>query len=318
MRKLRYSLTAALVGLALSLAVIAPAQAVNDKSYIAIVSKGFSQQYWQAVAKGAHKAAKDLGVHITFVGPPTESDVAIQMNQLRTALNKNPDALGFAALDSRAAAPLMRDAKQRGIPVIAFDSGVDSEIPVSTVATDNQEAAAEAARHMAEMLDYKGTVGLIIHDQTSGSGINRRDGFVNWMQKNAPNIKLLEPQYSHSDMLAAANIAKAIIASHPDVDGIFASNQNSAIGLALGIKTTGRTDIVAVGFDSGKAQIEAVRNGVLDGSITQNPVGMGYKLVETAVKVINGKQVPKNIGTGYYWYDKGNIDSPKIQQNLYK
>lgn len=318
MIKLRYSLTAALAGLALSLAVIAPAQAADDDTYIAIVSKGFSQQYWQAVAKGSEKAAKDLGVRITFVGPPTESDVAIQMNQLRTALNKNPDALGFAALDSRAAAPLMMEAKKRGIPVIAFDSGVNSDIPVSTVATDNQAAAAEAAKHMAKMLDYKGTVGLIIHDQTSGSGINRRDGFVNWMKKNAPDIKLLDPQYSHSDLLKSANIAKAIIASHPDLAGIFASNQNSAIGLAQAIKMTGRQDLVTVGFDSGKAQIEAVKHGALDGSITQNPVGMGYKLVETAVKVINGEDVPKNIGTGYYWYDKSNIDSPKIQQNLYQ
>src|SRR5699024_7282798 len=93
---------------------IAPAQADSDKTYIAIVSKGFSQQFWQAVQSGAQQAAKAHGVRITFVGPPTETDVAIQMNQLRTALNKSPDALGFAALDSRAAAPLMLEAKRRG------------------------------------------------------------------------------------------------------------------------------------------------------------------------------------------------------------
>src|SRR5699024_161118 len=94
-------------------------------------------------------------------------------------------------------------------------------------------------------------------------------------------------------MLKAANIAKAIIAAHPDLDGIFASNQNSAIGLAQAIKTTGRQDLVTVGFDSGKAQIEAVKHGALDGSITQNPVGMGYKLVETAVNVIMAKKYRK-------------------------
>src|SRR5699024_9112772 len=170
---------------------------------------------------------------------------------------------------------------------------------------------------MAEMLDYKGTVGLIIHDQTSGSGINRRDGFVNWMNKNAPNIKLLQPQYSNSDMLKASNIAKAMMASHPDIDGIFASNENSAVGLALAIKATGKTDIVAVGFDSGKAQIKAIKNGILDGSITQNPVGMGRKLVETALKAIRGEEVAERIGTGFYWYDKPNVDDPEIRRNRY-
>src|SRR5699024_11618424 len=116
-------------------------------------------------------AAKDLGVRITFVGPPTESDVAIQMNQLRTALNKNPDALGFAALDSRAAAPLMKEAKKRGIPVVAFDSGVNSDIPVSTVETDNQKAAAEAAKHIAEMRVYNGTMVQLIYNQTRVTSI---------------------------------------------------------------------------------------------------------------------------------------------------
>lgn len=318
MKNLRITLAAAIAGLMLCFATLTPAWAANDKPYIAIVSKGFSQQFWQAVQKGAQMAAKKHEVRITFVGPPTESDVAIQMNQLRAALNKNPDALGFAALDSRAAAPLMMEAKRRGIPVIAFDSGVQSSVPVTTVATDNQAAAAEAAKHMAELLDYKGTVGLIIHDQTSLSGTDRRDGFVNWMKKNAPNIKLLEPQYSNSDMLKAANITKAILASHPDIDGIFASNEASAVGLALGLKERGKSDVVAIGFDSGKAQIKAIKNGILAGSITQNPVGMGRTLVETALKVLHGEDVPKEIGTGYYWYDKSNIDSPKIRQNLYQ
>lgn len=315
---IRSALVAAAIGLALSVGAVAPALADSDKPYIAIVSKGFSQQYWQAVKQGAEQEAQKKGARITFVGPPTESDVAIQMNQLRAALNKHPDAIGFAALDSRAAAPMMMQAKSEGIPVIAFDSGVKSPVPVTTVATNNKAAGAEAAKHMAKLLDGKGTVGLIIHDQTSVSGTDRRDGFVNWMKKNAPNIKLLQPQYSNSDMSKAANITKAILASHPHLDGLFASNEASAVGMALGIKESGRDDIVAIGFDSGKAQIDAIKNGVLTGSITQNPVGMGKKLVDTALKVLHGKSVPKTIDTGFYWYDKSNMDEPKIKTNLYQ
>src|SRR5699024_1893922 len=152
-----------------------------------------------------------------------------------------------AALDSRAAAPMMQKAKRDGIPVIAFDSGVDSDVPVSTVATNNYKAAADAAKHMAKLLDGHGTVGLIIHDQTSKSGTDRRDGFVDWMKKNAPGIKLLKPQYCDSDMAKATNIAKAIIASHPDIDGIFASHEAAAQGLVLGLRSSGAKDVVAVG-----------------------------------------------------------------------
>ncbi|MGN8158524.1 ABC transporter substrate-binding protein [Salinisphaera sp. RV14] len=318
MTPIRSALLAAAAGLALSVGAAAPALADSGKPYIAIVSKGFSQQYWQAVKHGAEQEAQKKGARITFEGPPTESDVAIQMNQLSAVLNKHPDAIGFAALDSQAAAPMMMQAKSQGIPVIAFDSGVKSNVPVSTVATNNKAAGAEAARHMAKLLHDKGTVGLIIHDQTSVSGTDRRDGFMNWMKKNAPNIKMLRPQYSNSDMSKAADITKAILSSHPHLDGMFASNEASAEGMALGLKESGRKNIVAIGFDSGKAQIDAIKNGVLTGSITQNPVGMGRDMVDTALKVIHGKSVPKTIDTGFYWYDKSNMDQPKIQKNLYQ
>ena len=99
--------------------------------YIAIVSKGFSQQFWQAVKKGADAQAKKEGAKITFEGPPTESDTEKQITMLTNALAKHPDAIGFAALDSKSAAPLMEQAKTAKIPVVAFDSGVESDVPVT-------------------------------------------------------------------------------------------------------------------------------------------------------------------------------------------
>ena len=318
MKTLYSGLVAAAAVVLLAITGAGGVSAAADTPYIAIVSKGFSQQYWQAVKRGAQEEAKKKDARITFQGPPTESDVAIQMDQLTNALTKQPDALGFAALDSRAAAPMMQQAKSTGIPVIAFDSGVDSPVPVTTVATNNRAAGAAAAMHMAKLMNDKGTVGLIIHDQTSVSGVDRRDGFVNWMKKNAPDIKLLSPQYSSSDMSKAANISKAIITSHPDLKGLFASNEASAAGMALGIRESGKKDLVAVGFDSGKAQIDAIKSGLIAGSITQNPVGMGARLVDASLKAIHGSKLPKTIDTGFYWYDKSNLDQPKIEQNLYQ
>ncbi|HTV71110.1 MAG TPA: substrate-binding domain-containing protein, partial [Rhizobiaceae bacterium] len=75
--------------------------------------------------------------------------------------------------------------------------------------------------------------------------------------------------------------------------------------------------VVVVGYDSGKAQIDAVRDGTIAGAITQNPVGIGYKSVEAAVRAIKGEAVEKHIDTGFYWYDKTNIDDPKIAAVLY-
>lgn len=290
----------------------------GEQPYIAIVSKGFQHQFWQAVKKGAEQEAAKENVRITFEGPPTESDIEIQVTMLTNALGRQPAAVAFAALDSRAAAPLLQQAKSRNIPVVAFDSGVDSDLPVTTAATDNKAAAAEAAKHMAEAVGNTGKVALVVHDQTSRTGADRRDGFIDWMKANAPGIQVLEPQYGGGDQAKSADITKAIIAANPDIKGIYGANEGSAIGVLRGIAESGKQGISVIGFDSGKAQLDAIRSGAMLGAVTQNPVGMGAQTVAAAVKAIKGEQQPKVIDSGFYWYDKSNIDSPEIAAVLYE
>ncbi|HIZ36667.1 MAG TPA: ABC transporter substrate-binding protein, partial [Candidatus Ruania gallistercoris] len=228
---------------------------------IAIVSKGFQHQFWQAVKTGAEQGAEGKAT-ITFEGPATETDVEEQINMLQSAIARSPDAIALAALDSRAAEGLLQQAKSQQIPVIAFDSGVDSEVPLTTVSTDNTAAAAAAAEHMAELIGGEGTVAMVIHDQTSGSGQARRDGFIEWMEQNAPDIELLEPQYGDGDQNASANITKSILTSNPDLAGIYGSNEGSAIGVIKGVQESGMDgEVVIVGFDSGQAQIDAIESG---------------------------------------------------------
>jgi ribose transport system substrate-binding protein len=290
----------------------------GDQKYIAIVSKGFQHQFWQAVKKGAEDEASKQGVRITFEGPATEADIEAQTTMLTNALAKKPDAIGFAALDSKAAAPLMEQAKSANIPVIAFDSGVDSDVPLTTAATDNKAAAGEAAKHLSELIGGSGKVALVVHDQTSVTGRDRRDGFLDWMKTNAPGIQVLPAQYGGGDQAKSADITKSILRANPDIKGIYGANEGSAIGVIKGIEEAGKSGVAVVGFDSGQAQIDAIKNGTEAGAITQNPVGMGAALVKAAVEAINGQTLPKTIDTGFYWYDKTNIDSPEIQAVLYK
>lgn len=290
------------------------------KPYIAIVSKGFQHQFWQAVKSGAEAKAKELNVDITFEGPAAETEVEAQMNMLTNALAKKPAALGFAALDSKAAASVLQQFKDANIPVIAFDSGVDSDIPLTTAATDNKAAAAEAAKQMCALIGNKGKVGVIVHDQTSKSGTDRRDGFIEGIKANCAEVQLLETQYGAGDQAKSADIAKSMIAANPDIAGIFGSNEGSAIGALKGVQEAGDAakNVKLVGFDSGKAQTDAVRSGLMAGAITQNPVGMGEQVVEAAVKAIKGESLQPVIDTGFYWYNKDNIDDPKIAAVLYE
>ncbi|KIL41296.1 LacI family transcriptional regulator [Gordoniibacillus kamchatkensis] len=290
----------------------------DKKLYIPIISKGFQHQFWQAVKQGSEKAAKELNVDITFEGPESESQVDKQMEMLKTALGKKPSAIGFAALDSQAAIPLLEQAKKSNIPVIAFDSGVDSTIPLTTAATDNIAAAGLAADKMAELIGKKGEVALVVHDQTSRTGIDRRDGFVNRIKEKYPDIKIVDIQYGGGDQLKSTDLAKAIMQAHPNLKGIFGSNEGSAIGVVNAVTEMKKTGIVVIGYDSGKQQIDAIKNGIMAGAITQNPIGIGYETVKAAVKAIKGETLPKTIDTGFFWYDKTNIDDEKIKAVLYQ
>lgn len=289
----------------------------QDKLYIPLVSKGFQHQFWQAVKAGADQAATEFDVEITFEGPDTEAQVDRQIDMLSAVMAKNPAAIGFAALDSQAAIPLLKEAAGKGIPIIAFDSGVDSDIPVTTATTDNVAAAALAADKMAEQIGGKGKVAVIAHDQTSRTGIDRRDGFVNRIESNYPDIEIVTIQYGAGDQLQSTEIAKSILTANPDLAGMFGTNEGSAIGVVNGVNESGRKDVVIIGYDSGKAQKDAIRSGLMAGAITQNPVGIGYETVKAAVMATKGETMPKIIDTGFFYYDKNNIDDKEIDAVLY-
>ncbi len=296
-----------------------PAATTAAKPFIPMISKGFQHQFWQAVKQGAEKAAAQYNVSITFEGPENESQVDKQMEMLQAAINKKPQALCFAALDSKAAIPLLQKAKDQSIPVIGFDSGVDSDIPLATAATDNIKAAGAAADKMASLIGSAGEVAIIAHDQTSRTGIDRVKGFTDQVTSKYPNIKIVATQYGGGDQLKSTDLAKAILQAHPDLKGIFGANEGSAIGVLNGVKESGKTGkVVVIGYDSGQQQLDAIRSGAEAGAITQDPIGIGFKCVEAAVKAIKGDKLDKNIDTGFKWYDKTNIDQPDIAALLYK
>jgi ribose transport system substrate-binding protein len=289
------------------------------KSYIPVVSKGFQHQFWQAVKKGAEQEAAKENVTVNFEGPENESQVDKQMEMLQAEYDKHPAAVCFAALDSQAAIPLLQKFKDAKIPVIGFDSGVDSDIPVTTAATDNIAAAGTAADKLADAIGGSGKVGLIVHDQTSRTGIDRRDGFLKEMKSKYPNVQIIGPQYGGGDQLKSADLAKAMIQANPDIKGFFGANEGSAIGVINAVTELNKSGkIKVVGYDSGQAQIDAINNGLMLGAITQNPIGIGEQCVKAAVKAIKGESLPKTIDTGFFWYDKSNINDPEIQAVLYK
>lgn len=293
--------------------------AAAEELFIPLISKGFQHQFWQAVKTGAELEAAELGVEITFEGPASETEVQAQLDMFQTALDKQPDAIGYATLDPEACVSYMEQAKERGIPVVQFDAGCNSDYPLNLAATDGKAAGAIAAENMARLIDGEGEIGIVGHSQINQTGVERRDGFVEYIEANHPDITIVDIQYGDGDHLKSADIAKAMIAAYPDLKGLYATNEGSAIGIVNAVTELGlpNGELVVIGFDSGAAQVQAIKDGVMAGAITQDPIGIGRAVVRNAVAAIKGETLPAFTDTGAFWYDATNMTDDNIAAVLY-
>ena len=292
----------------------------GDEMYIALVSKGFQHQFWQAVKQGAEEKADELGIKITFEGPAAETEIAQQLEMLTAAIDKNPDAIAYAALDPEACVAPLEQAKSKDIPVVYFDAPCNGDVGLSLSATDSKVAGALAADHLAELVGGEGEVAIVGHSQINSTGVERRDGFVEQIESEYPDIEIVDIQYGDGDHLKSADIAKAMIAAHPDLKGIYGTNEGSAIGVVNAANELGleKGKLTIIGFDSGAAQINAIKDGTMAGAITQDPIGIGAQVVQAAYDAANGESIEEFYDTGSYWYDATNMDDEKIAAVLYE
>ncbi len=291
-------------------------QQQSSKREILVSPKGLVHSFWLSVKDGAEKAGEEFDVEIIWKGPSVETDIATQISIVEDYINKRVDAIVLAACDANALVSVIKKADAAGIPVITIDSGVNSDIPKSFVATDNVLAAEKAADALAELLNKKGQVALIPFVPGAATSIMRENGFKNGLQ-TYPDMELVSVQYSQSDAERAMAVTEDILTGHPELDGIFAANEAGAIGCASALKSRGMTGkIKLVGFDASPNEIQALKEGTIQALVVQNPFRMGYLGVKAAVNVLEGKPVEKRIDTGVTIVTLDNLNEPHIQDLL--
>lgn len=301
---------------------LAEAVKADEKYNIACLTRGLYHNYHQSVKEGLDAAAKDCGVEYTFQGTENETQVDKQVEMLGTIIDQNPDAIILGPLDSEAVLPQLERAKEADIPVIIIDQPVDSDIPICTITTYGH---ADGGVFMADKInelfpdEEKVQAAMIASDQYSDYSVQRRDAFIEKI-KDYPQIELVDIQYSDGgDQLKAADGTKAIIEAYPDLKVIIGSGEGNAVGVLNALKELGKEgDYTVLGFDSGKTQLDAIKDGAELGTEASFPYMIGYQGIVNAVRYLNGEEVDKKIDTGYYWVDKDNIDSDEAQLRVYE
>ena len=313
MKSMKLTLLAAVAALGMATSVQA-----KDDIYIPVVSKGYQHEFWQTVKLGSDTAAKELGVKTSFVGPAAETQVSEQIQLMEDMMAREPDAILLAALDANALVSPVEDAKSRGIEIATFDSGINSDIPKSYIATNNTKAGASAAMVLGKMLGGKGKVGIVAHVAGTQNAIERSQGFIDAMKANYPDVNVLEVQYSDGDPQKAMDKTIDMYRANPDLTAVYATNEGSTVGVANAIDSLGLSGKVKVmGFDSTEGIIGFLKAGTLQGFVVQDAYQIGYQGLKTLYAVLNGKSVPKVIDIPVKIITKDNIESSEMQTLLY-
>lgn len=289
----------------------------TNQIQIAVIPKGTTHQFWKSIHAGANKAASELGVEVIWQGPQREDDRQMQIQVVQNFISRGISAIVLAPLDSRALVPHVEAAVKRDIPVVIIDSGLESDVQSSFVATNNREGGRLCAQRLVEILDGKGKVIMLRVMEGGASTTNREEGFLEVI-RNYPDIEMLvDNQYGGATVEKALQVSQNLLNRFDEVDGIFTANESTTQGMLRALQTAGRAGHVKfVGFDSNETLLDGMRDGELDGLAVQDPFDMGYTGVRTAVEVLKGEPYEKHVDTRIMMITPDNIMTQEAQELL--
>jgi ribose transport system substrate-binding protein len=206
-----------------------------------VIPKGTTHEFWKTIHAGALKAASDLGtVEIIWQGPLKEDDRTEQIKLVQNAVASKVDGIVLAPLDSKALVKPVEDAVAAGIPVVIFDSALESDKPISYVATNNYHGGVLAGERLAELLKGQGKIILVRYMIGSASTEEREQGFLDTIAKY-PGITYLEKdQYAGATTDAAQKTAQSLVTRYRgQVDGIFTPNESATSGMLRALLDAG-------------------------------------------------------------------------------
>jgi len=314
-------------GVPQSLSLLDGAQAAvaiaQTKPTIPVIVKDTTSLYWQTVLAGARKAGQDFGVEIAELGTQSESDADGQIALLAKAVSSNPAAVVIAPVHS-AALGRQIDEAAKAAKVVAIDSTADSKALISVLATDNTQAGRSAADILAERIqktyaDTEGDVALITSSPDVAALDQRAKGFREQISAKYGALDIVVEKVADGHA-AGRDAMLEIIASYPELRGVFASNPIVAKGAAEALvehKTNKTGDkINLVGFDSDDQLVKFLKDGTIAALVVQDPFRIGYDGVKIALAASKGEQVPARVDTGAIVITKANMNSARSQELL--
>ena len=243
--------------------------------------------FFVTLSEGAEAKAEEEGADLIVVD--AGDDAAKQTSDIEDLISRNISVLIVNPVDSDAVAPAVQDAVAAGIKVISVDRVVNGVDVDCAIASDNVEGARMATEYMVSLIGEGAKTAEIQGTSGASATIDRGEGFHLVADEQLDVVSSQTANFSRSEGMT---VMENILQAQPDLKGVFAHNDEMALGA---VEAIGNRDIVVVGFDATDDALAAIQQGRMAATVAQKPDLMGATAVETAIRLVNGETVEKEI-----------------------
>jgi ABC-type sugar transport system substrate-binding protein len=274
---------------------------------VTLVQKNLTNPMWIAVSQGATAAAEKLGVTLTILAPMQADNNEEQINIIEQSIAKKMDCIIVIPADGAGIVPAIEKANEAGIPIINVNTKIDTSkgCKVETfISVENYTAAVSVAEELVKMLNKKGRIIILEGKAGASSSVDIVKGANDTFAKYS-GIRVIDSQTASWNRAEALKVTQNLLQAHPDVNAIFAANDEMAMGAVEAISQVGKSDrILVTGLDANEDARKAVDEGRLAITCDKNGYGQGYEGVAAAVKAIRGEKLDNSIVISTKLYTK--------------
>lgn len=284
---------------------------------IAIVPKDATNPWFVRMEVGVKKYAEESGLEV-FQRGPAETDATQQAQVIRDLIAQNVSAIGVVPVDIGALEPVLKEAMDAGIVVVAHEGASLQNMQYDIEAFSNEAYGGFIMQNLAQGMGEEGLYTTMVGSVTNASHNEWADGGVKYAQENYPNMKLLDaqPRIESGDTAEGAyQAAKEVLRAHPDLRGIMGTSSFDAPGVARAIEEMGLKDkVFTAGTGMPQANKEILQNGTVHALTLWDPADAGYALAALAKKLLDGEEIQAPVDLGVQGYEamEFNADNDKV------
>lgn len=289
----------------------------GERVIVVLKTVGPHMEFWQIVRAGIREAATEYNIEPAIVGPRWERDIDRQIEILSNIIEQSPDAILLAASDYNRLVPLAERAAAEGITIVTLDSALNSDVPVSFVATDNVEAGMKAGREIDGLVADDRPIAIVSHIPEAATAIDREQGVRQALAQRDPAL-ILGTFFAENELDRAYSMTRDLVTEYPNLGGIVALNENSTVGVGRALRDMDVYGQVSlVGFDNSTEEIQFLEQGVIHALVVQRPFNMGYLGIRTVVQALRGGDVDPVIYTDSVLVRRDEIFTEENQKLLF-